>query len=337
MALVGGGGSPPAVLCINLKSATRRWDSIERQVPRFLPGPGRRRPSPPPRPRCPLHRIDAVSWRDLGTVSLPLTLWTRYLLEVPDSQARHRCSHRQIDSLSSVAIILSHIRCWEWLQKQPPHVTCALILEDDACFDPAEFGAAWTRHILPACADPRSWDCLVLGYFAPVGPAQPAPLTPPPSSAGATASPSPWVRYNQFFGAHAYLVTRSGAATLLRHAHPIDHQTDGLLATCSELGLLRLHMLPRSAVSQCLDGVDRDGSFHTHTVMESPTGAATLTATTTTTTLTTSNDSAGGGGGSATLAAPWIVVLVLAVVLLLVLAARAAWRQQIEKGALAEG
>jgi hypothetical protein len=39
----------------------------------------------------------------------------------------------------------------------------------------------------------------------------------------------------QFFGAHAYLLTRQGANVLLRNAFPIDHQADGLMLTLSEM------------------------------------------------------------------------------------------------------
>lgn len=57
---------------------------------------------------------------------------------------------------------------------------------------------------------------------------------------------------------------------LLRHAFPIDHQTDGLMLTLSELGLLRLYLLPQSVVSQCMDGVNREGSWHTHSTRATP-------------------------------------------------------------------
>lgn len=88
---------------------------------------------------------------------------------------------------------------------------------------------------------------------------------------------------------HAYLVTQRGAATLAKHAVPIDHQADGLMLTLSELGMLRLFALPQSVAAQCLDGEDKQGAWHTHVTSSIQQGVTTETATTTTV-LT-------GGGG----------------------------------------
>lgn len=228
------------VLCINLAGATRRWESIQHQVLRSLPDAS-------------LQRIEAVAWPDLPPDLPGVSLFTRYLIQVPDAQRTHRCSHRQLDTVSSVAILLSHIRCWEWLiAGKAPY---ALILEDDACFD-AGFPDVWATQVQPLLRDPSAWDCLVLGYFSPAGPETPAPLLG-----------VPLIRVVQFFGAHAYILTRQGAQVFMRHAFPVDHHSDGMMLTLHELGLLRLYLLPHSVISQCLDGVDRLGSWHTHTTM----------------------------------------------------------------------
>ena len=81
----------------------------------------------------------------------------------------------------------------------------------------------------------------------------------------------PLHRMQQFFGAHAYLVTQRGASTLLDNTVPIDHQADGLMLTLSDLGWLRLYGLPRSVASQCLNGEDKQGAWHTHTTAETET------------------------------------------------------------------
>lgn len=152
---------PPLVLCINLAGATLRWDSIQRQVPTALPG-------------ATLRRIEAVNWRNLPS-DLPLTLFSRYLLRFPANQGLHRLSHRQMDTLSSVAILLSHVRCWEHIRANST-TPYALILEDDACFD-APFRETWTKDVVcmvlfchegtlnvPLLNDYTSWDCLTLGW-----------------------------------------------------------------------------------------------------------------------------------------------------------------------------
>ena len=53
---------------------------------------------------------------------------------------------------------------------------------------------------------------------------------------------------------------------LLRHAYPLELQSDGYLLTLQQLGVLRLFLLPRSLASQCHDALQREGAWHTHTI-----------------------------------------------------------------------
>ena len=244
------------LLCINLAQATRRWEHLQRQVAQRLP-------------EQTLHRIDAVDWRRLPD-NLPLTLFSQYLLRFPDVQGHQRLSHRQIDTPSasgsvraatnrhrpsSVAILLSHVRCWEWLlATESDEVPCALILEDDACLG-ADFVEAFRAAVLPLSLATAAWDCLILGYSA---------VAQPHSDREALVAGVRVQRPRSFFGAHAYCVTRAGARILLDHAFPMDHQADGLFLTLSDLGLWRMYMLPHSVASQCINEEDRQGSWHTH-------------------------------------------------------------------------
>jgi GR25 family glycosyltransferase involved in LPS biosynthesis len=232
------------ILCINLATAVERWTSIENQVARVWP-------------EGVLHRIDAIHWRSLSDdlSDVVLTPFSRYLIQHPDGQSRHRVSHRQMDTVSSVAIMLSHIQCWTWLRDRP-NVPWALVLEDDACFDTNAFPDAMTRWIHPLMIMPQHWDCVILGYFAVEGPMKPMVVENLELSMA-----------SQFFGAHAYMISQHGAATLLQHVYPIDQQVDGYLLTLHQIGILRMFMMPVSVVSQCMDMVQRDGSHHTHTVM----------------------------------------------------------------------
>ena len=50
----------------------------------------------------------------------------------------------------------------------------------------------------------------------------------------------------------------------------MDHQVDGYFLTLQQLHLLRLHMVRQSVVSQCINGVNREGSWHTHSAAASP-------------------------------------------------------------------
>ena len=230
------------VLCINIEAARERWSSIEGQVKSMLPD-------------STLHRIDAIHWRtlsdDLREVSL--TPFSPYLPQHPERQLCHRVSHRQMDTVSSVAIMLSHIKCWTWLRDRP-NIPWVLVLEDDACFDTHAFPDALGRWVQPLGAMPHKWDCVALGYFAVEG------LTPVPLEQLQLAMAS------QIFGAHAYMLSQHGAAVLLRHVYPIDQQVDGYTLTLHQIGILRMYMTPVSVVSQCMDAVQRNGSSHTHTV-----------------------------------------------------------------------
>lgn len=152
------------VLCINLKDATQRWARVQDGVRRALPG-------------ADLVRVDAVHWRDLSMNQLNMTPFTRWLVVHPERQAELRGSHRQMDTPSSIACLLSHIRCWEWLRARP-ELPFALVVEDDVCFEP-DFPAAWHDVVLPLVGgskpaspsqtqtQPQSVHCLVLGHMVP--------------------------------------------------------------------------------------------------------------------------------------------------------------------------
>jgi GR25 family glycosyltransferase involved in LPS biosynthesis len=230
------------LVCINIESARVRWDSIDRQVRFILPD-------------AILHRIDAIHWRtlsnDLREVSL--TPFSRYLIQNPEYQTKLRVSHRQMDTISSVAIMLSHVKCWTWLRERPD-IPWVLVLEDDACFDINTFPDALAHWVRPLGDMPHRWDCVVLGYFAVEG------LRPMQLETLELASAV------QFFGAHAYMLSQHGAAVLLHHVFPIDQQVDGYMLTLHQIGVLRMYMTPVSTVSQCMDTIQRFGSYHTHTV-----------------------------------------------------------------------
>ena len=151
-----------------------------------------------------MERMDAVDWRMLpqNLAKLPITLFSRYLLEFPQQQPTMRSSHRQLDTLSTVAIYLSHMNCWQWLVDHPQH-PYVMICEDDACFD-GGFRAMWQQTVVPLLEVPEEWDCLILGYFSVSGPEM--VITVPRSQPLVSTMTVP-----QFYGAHAYIITRTGA------------------------------------------------------------------------------------------------------------------------------
>lgn len=142
-------------------------------------------------------------------VALPMiSPYAKFVLNHRDKQ----CSHKQIDSWGAVGCYLSHVQCWEWLLGQPPNVPSALILEDDACFDPT-FVEVWTKKVVPLRQQNfPNWDVIMLGFF---------------EVSGDVAAVVHGIdvrridRGGSFFGMHGYLINRHGAAVLREHAYPI--------------------------------------------------------------------------------------------------------------------
>lgn len=279
-------------LCINLEGATERWAHVQQQAAAWLTPIG-----------VPLTRIAAVHWRSLLVPSsepvsagafrmvegVRMTPFTQWLVQGGAARQRlHRASHWQMDTPSSVACMLSHVRCWQWLHDRP-HVPAALILEDDVCLDGAAFLAApglppHGRQPDPV-ARPRRRPPPASADRAP----HPVPerqlpskknmlgWEPWPSSASPRVdvlvlgyfreeAPRPVVitapgeaplrlrAVDGFFGMHCYYITQEGAARLLRDAFPLELQSDGYICALSQLGRVQMFLLPGSVATQCKDG-----------------------------------------------------------------------------------
>ena len=117
---------------------------------------------------------------------------------------------------SSVACMLSHIRCWDWLA-QHPEFSFALIfmghiififlvwsVEDDVCFE-RDFRVMWDTVAVPCLfgdgASPALLDCLVMGYFK-----EESPVVHHLSSTEDEKTLYNFLTVDSFFGAHAYAV-----------------------------------------------------------------------------------------------------------------------------------
>lgn len=232
------------VICINVEDARVRWKHIEEEVQRCLPG-------------LPLFRIPAIHWKELSRdlSDVPMTPLTRFFVLHPDEQKHNRVSHRQMDTPSSVGIMLSHIRCWRWLVDRPQYAA-ALVLEDDACFDKAEWPQAVNTTLGPLMRNTKDWDVVVIGYFNEGN-----------RQERIKVCGLPMFTTQHFFGTHSYLVTQSAARKLLSYSFPIEQQSDGFLLTMGQLGYIRLYLLDNSIVDQCMNSQDRMGGFHTGSVM----------------------------------------------------------------------
>ena len=164
--------------------------------------------------------------------------------------------------------MLSHVKCWDWLLEQPSDVRYCLVLEDDACFRAGFVDAVWN---CPALQHLRrqtfhgGWDVVVLGYFHASGlRAVPSTMLDVHDTRFQTLS-----RGGGFFGTHAYLVSRRGAAVLRQHAFPLEIQADAYLRSgatrrlawprcrpvvLQQLGWIRLFLV--DAVDQCIGNIE---------------------------------------------------------------------------------
>lgn len=192
------------ILCINMKNATQRWQSIQRHVSdSFRPG------------SVGLHRMEAVNGKDLDIRDPRLPVSPKCRERLYDRLAL--CHWRQLDSQGALGCYLSHCRCWQWLLDHPEHEH-VLILEDDACFAPS-FRTQWTTYIVPFLQT-TAYHFLLLGY---------RPLPGYYVHAAPCTFNLPLYDKLSFLGSHCYLVSRSGAQRLLQLAFPIQVHIDSFL------------------------------------------------------------------------------------------------------------
>lgn len=131
-----------------------------------------------------------------------------------------RTSDEQLKGLGAVGCYLSHVQVWkEFLESD---ATTALILEDD--LDPKH-----APHIglLVGQMLKSEWDIGLLGWV------------------GTTYDP-----YKGFIGAHAYLLNRHAAQTLVNGAFPLTKQVDFYLNDHIRAGLKLLTVAPADRIRQ---------------------------------------------------------------------------------------
>lgn len=220
------------VLVINLDRATDRWHAVQTAAITACP------------PDVPLVRVAATDGATLSEADLAARVAPSVLVYLRE---RWRlCDPLVLSSLGAVGASCSHVRCWERVagDQGPP---CALILEDDVCLTPELIAAARTLSV-----DPTAWDAVLLGWHWMPSTVDPWRTRRPVVLSSALALTT-WERDS--CGAHAYMVSRSGARRLLRHAHPLELHVDHYLAVAAVLGLVRGYAWPENLAGQCLGGV----------------------------------------------------------------------------------
>lgn len=231
------------VLYINMPHAVERRQNVEQQIREHLPFAG------------PVQYVEGVDGGRLEQQPPqsrpPISPFARLTLAQPEQTT----SHAQIETWGAIGCYESHVRCWDWLLAAPPQYQVMLVLEDDVCFA-TNFAAVWRErverlvqpNVLPA------WDALMLGFFEVRGHF--------PISVGGVNGIRALSNGGSFFGTHAYLVTRHGAALLRRSAYPIEVQVDAYMLILQQIADIRLYLVhEREIVWQCL-GYHEQGIRH---------------------------------------------------------------------------
>jgi glycosyl transferase, family 25 len=179
---------------VTLRRRPDRWEKVVRELAKVGIG------------RC--QKFIAVDGASLSDDTLQSLLHS--VSELSDSPT----SHTQL-TRPAIGCFLSHLQIWQgFLASDRDRL---LVLEDDAVPSP-NYSAAYAQRILSAL--PRDADLVLLGCTIMAGLAE--------------RTASAFLRRVYYFnGTYAYLITRKGCASLLKHLLPmrahIDHQISGEL------------------------------------------------------------------------------------------------------------
>jgi len=157
-----------------------------------------------------------------------------------------RRSHYEIDSAGAVGASLSHIKAWEYAQNSSAPAT--IIFEDDAVI-PADFNERLDKIVDDLDALNSDWD-VVTFYNTPYGNGQ--------SGCAVEPKEKPWHTCTSLMGAHAYMISRRGAARLLKRVYPIEMHVDAYIAFMSRMGHIKMMWNPVMQVAQPFDDSDID-------------------------------------------------------------------------------
>lgn len=228
--------------CINRSRDVERWKRMERGMGAFLLS----------RLGVSLERVEAVDGPAVfaadPTVGRRINPTSQLAIESPSEM----CDVHFLDNSGALGCLMSHESCWRRLAAEAdPRVLAALILEDDvAWIDEPRLERA-LAHALPHDLAPRAteWDAVVLGYgthminMVPAGWRKGAPDV----RFGGTRLRR-WVP--RYYGSHCYLVSRAGAACLLRENHSLCYHMDFFLELLSLMHRCRVYFWPRSLANQ---------------------------------------------------------------------------------------
>jgi GR25 family glycosyltransferase involved in LPS biosynthesis len=176
-----------------------------------------------------LPNSGSVEYTKFGDPQNYITLLTYFNLV----KNKLRRFHSQHTTWSSIGCYLSHISLWQMLLDDPS-LKYMLIFEDDVKFN-SDFANTFQNEILPNI--PANSDIVFLDVLKNY------------------VKNVPYNEYFEkivslFFGLHAYIITKQGAANLLKEAFPIEMQLDSYIAKYAELNDLNLYVSTKKICKQ---------------------------------------------------------------------------------------
>ena len=184
-----------------------------------------------------VQRLSAVDAKDFVAHNHPaVSLTTAY--NVKNGVRR---SHHEIDRPGAIGCSLSHFKAWKHLLDSS--APALIIFEDDSPI-PTDF----KTNIEQALAElPCQWD-MVTFYNTPYQGGQTG-CEPDPEMA-------PWHTCTSLMGAHAYMISRSGAERLLARAYPIEMHVDAYFAYMARMNYITLLWNPAIQIKPVLTDSD---------------------------------------------------------------------------------
>jgi GR25 family glycosyltransferase involved in LPS biosynthesis len=219
---------------INLADARPRMDAVHQRLEQTLGD------------IVQIQRVDAVDGRN-GNLSLgeaDLSTRSHYFIvnrsELPDIMTLH--------SREAVGNLRSHQRCWQRMVTED--IPVGIVCEDDVC--PRPDLKDWLESDgLALLSHASDWDYVVIGFET--FPFKHTPSLLEPVTVGDVEVYRPLSGIHQaMFGAHCYMVSRDGAAKLLRNSSPMEMHTDYFLFISASLRTMRGFVARRHTLAhQC--------------------------------------------------------------------------------------
>lgn len=137
---------------------------------------------------------------------------------------KYRRAHSEISTKGMAGLYMSHVELWkEFLNTGEP---VGIVFEDD-CYVPRN-GMEQLEKAMKSMPHPSQWDVWLLGALTHLKSVATRPIS-------RNFGPG-WTLAVDWFGTHAYMITRRGALALLEEAYPMSVQVDAYMTQMALVG-----------------------------------------------------------------------------------------------------